>query len=371
MKMLFRIIALIIKEFQALMKEPKSRLVVIVPPILQTLVFGYASSYDINSVRYAVLNEDSGYASRELLSKFEGSPTFHEAARITNVREIPPLVDKRDVLMVVHIHPQFTRDLLRDGSGQVQLIVDGRNSNTALIALNYARAITTQFAEDWRLEHGAAAPPARLEVRAWFNPNLASRWFFVPGIIAVLTLVITVLVTALSVAREREQGTFDQLLVTPYRPFEILIGKALPGFFIGMFEGTLILSIAVFWFRVPLRGDLWLLYLGLAFYLLSTIGVGLMISSMSATMQQGLLGGFLFMVPAITISGFTTPIANMPEIFQKLTLINPVRYFLVIIHGVFLQDIPVSVVAQQLWPMALIGIATMTMAAFLFRRRLY
>jgi ABC-2 type transport system permease protein len=173
------------------------------------------------------------------------------------------------------------------------------------------------------------------------------------------------------VAREREQGTFDQLLVTPFRPFEILVGKALPGFFIGLFEGTLILSIAVFWFRVPFRGSLLLLYAGLAVYLLSTIGVGLMISSMAATMQQGLLGGFLFMVPAITLSGFTTPIANMPMIFQKLTLLNPMRYFLVIIHGVFLQDVPASVVLHQLWPMALIGIATMTLAAFLFRRRLY
>lgn len=218
---------------------------------------------------------------------------------------------------------------------------------------------------------GRAGPPAQLVTRACFNPNLESRWFIVPGIIGLLTLVVTMLVTALSVAREREQGTFDQLLVTPFRPGEILLGKALPGFIIGTFEATIIMLMAVFWFKVPLLGSVLTLYTGVALFLLSAIGVGLMISSLAVTQQQGLLGAFLFLVPAIILSGFTTPIANMPQVIQNITLINPMRYFMVVLRGVFLEGASFHLLIGQFWPMAVIGAVSLTAAGWLFRHRMY
>jgi ABC-2 type transport system permease protein len=222
---------------------------------------------------------------------------------------------------------------------------------------------------DWIASHNLPNPPANLHIRSWYNENLESRWFIVPGIVGLLTLVVTMVVTALSVAREREQGTFDQLLVTPLRPFELLLGKALPGFIIGIAEATLIIVIAIFWFDIPLRGNLLALYIGLIMFLLSAIGVGLMISSLALTQQQGLMGAFIFLVPSIILSGFTTPIANMPPIVQKLTLLNPLRYFMVVIRGVFLEEAPVTLLLDQYWPMALIGSVTMLVAAWLFRHR--
>ena len=366
-----RIFALTIKEFLALFKDKKSRLVVIVPPLIQLMVFGYAATFDLKDVPYAVYNEDSGTASRDLLAGFRGSPNFTEVATIQHEGQIAPLVNRKETLLVLHISPQFSRDLLLGRTGSVQVIVDGRNSNTAMLALNYVRTILNQFNAEWRARSGDPGPPARLVTRAWFNPNLESRWFIIPGIVGLLTLVVTMLVTALSVAREREQGTFDQLLVTPLHPFEIISGKALPGFIIGMSEATVIILATVFWFQIPLLGSVVTLYFGVLLFLMSAIGIGLMISSLAVTQQQGLLGAFLFLVPAIILSGFTTPIANMPPLIQDLTLLNPMRYFMVILRGVFLEGISFHLLINQFWPLAVIGMVTLTAAGWLFRHRLY
>ncbi len=366
-----RIRALMTKEFLALFKDKRSRIVVIVPPILQLLVFGYAATFDLNRIPLAVYDEDHSQASRDLVARFEGSPNFDLVTTISHDEQIAPLVDARKALLVLHISPQFSRELLNDRSGPVQVIIDGRNSNTAAILLNYVNTIIAGFDADWQQRAGAVATPAYLETRAWFNPNLVSRWFIVPGIVGLLTLVVTTLVTALSVAREREQGTFDQLLVTPFRPVEILIGKALPGFIIGFAEATVIILIATLWFQVPLRGSVATLYVGMFFFLLSTVGVGLMISSLSVTQQQGLLGAFLFIVPSIILSGFATPIANMPYLVQRLTLINPMRYFLVILRSVFLEGTPFHLLISQFWPMAIIGLINLAVAGWMFRARMY
>lgn len=368
--MFLRILALMRKEFLALMKDKKSRFTIVIPPIVQLLVFGYAATYDLNSVPYAVYDEDRGAAARDLLSRFKGSTNFQEVAQLGRDADIAPLINGREALLVIHIGPQFSRNLLTGGKAALQVIVDGRNSNTAMIALDYVRAILTRYNLEWIQRHGGTSPPAHLETRAWFNANLESRWFIVPGIIGLLTLVVTLLVTALSVAREREQGTFDQLLVTPLRPVEILIGKALPGFIIGTAEATVIILITVFWFGVPLRGHVITLYTGLFLFILSAIGIGLMISSLAVTQQQGLMGAFLFMVPAIILSGFTTPIANMPVLVQKFTLINPLRYFMVVIRGVFLENTPFHLLLHQYWPMAVIGFVNLAAAAWLFRHRI-
>jgi ABC-2 type transport system permease protein len=366
-----RILALMIKEFLALLKDKRSRTVLIAPPLMQLIVFGYAATFDLNQVPYAIYNEDPGSASRELLAHFAGSSTFRLVANLQSEIQIEPLVDNKRALLVLHIGPHFTRDLLRQRPAPLQVIVDGRNSNTALVLLGYVRTIVTAFNREWAALHGLPTPPARLNVLAWYNPNLESRWFIVPGIVGLLTLVVTMLVTALSVAREREAGTFDQLLVTPLRPVEILLGKSLPGFIVGLLEGSLIILLAVFWFQVPLRGSLAALYLGLFLFLLSAIGVGLMISSIALTQQQGLFGAFIFLVPAIILSGFATPIANMPPLVQKLTLLNPMRYFMIILRRVFLEGADVSLLWPQYWPMAVIGLINLVLAARLFRHRLY
>jgi len=207
-------------------------------------------------------------------------------------------------------------------------------------------------------------------MRPWYNENLLSRWFIVPGIVGLLTLVVTTIVTGLSVAREREAGTFDQLLVTPMRPVEILMGKSFPGILIGLVQGTFILLMAVYWFEVPLRGSPGALYLGMFLFLLSAVGIGLMISSLAVTQQQGILGAFLFVVPAVILSGFATPIANMPEAVQQLTYLNPLRYFLIIIRGVFLEGDSYGLLFDQYWPMAIIAIVTLSLAGWLFRHRM-
>jgi len=366
-----RILALTLKELLALVKDKKSRTVLIIPPIIQLIVFGYAATYDLNHVPYAVYNEDTGALSRQVLARFEGSPVFELMANLESDREVAPLIDNRKVLAVLHIGPDFTRDILSGRSGRFQVIVDGRNSNTATLMLGYVRSITDSFNREWAADNGTPPLPARLEVRTWFNPNLESRWFIVPGIVGLLTLVVTMLVTALSVAREREAGTFDQLMVTPLRPAEILLGKSLPGFIIGFLEASFIILMAVLWFHVPLRGSLAALYAGLFLFLLSTIGVGLMISSIAVTQQQGLLGAFLFLVPAIILSGFATPIANMPHFMQEFTLLNPMRYFLIILRGVFLEGTDISILWPQYWPMAAIGIVNLAVAGALFRHRMY
>lgn len=369
-----RIRALIVKEFLAVWKDRKSRAVIVVPPLLQLLVFGYAATYDVTHVATAIYNQDSGAASRAFVARFEGSPTFEVVARLTREADIPAIIDPKRASLVVHIGQSFSRDLAAGRPAPVQFIVDGRESNTALIILGYAGRIVADFNRDWLAARGQgqgqAPPPAQLVVRSWFNPNLESRWYIVPGIVALLTLVVTTVVTALTVARERELGTFEQLLVTPYRPIEILIGKAVPALLIGLAEGTVIIVVGVLWFGVPLRGDLGLLYAGLVIYLLAVIGVGLTISTIARTQQQAILGAFLFVVPAVILSGFATPIANMPPLIQDLTLLNPMRYFLIVVRGIFLEALPADLIYARLWPMAAIATATLSGATWLFRRRL-
>ena len=368
---LFHILSLARKEFLALMRDKRSRIIIIVPPIIQLFIFGFAATYDLNDVPVAVYSEDSGGASRELLARIEGSPHFSIRHRISSDAEIAPLIDDRKVLLVIRLGQRFSADLQRGDPAPLQLIIDGRNSNTAMTALNYLRDVVLDFNREWQHGHGQTGPPVRLEMRAWYNENLQSRWFIVPGIVGSLMLVVTLLVTALSVAREREQGTFDQLLVTPLRPVEILIGKAIPGIVIGLLEATLIIVLMVWFFEVPLRGSIPALYLGILLFLIATVGVGLMISSIAVTQQQAILGAFLFIVPAVLLSGFTTPIANMPEVVQWLTYLDPLRYFLVIVRGVTLEGDGFALLFQQFWPMAIIAAVTLILAGWLFRHRMY
>jgi ABC-2 type transport system permease protein len=365
------VIALIIKELLAVLKDPKSRMVLVVPPLLQLIVFGYAATFDLNRVPIAVYDQDRSQASRNLVAQFLGSHIFEQVASLKSARQINPLIDSRKVDLVLSIDRRFTRDLLTHRPASVQLIVDGRDSNTALIILGYANSIITSFSLRWMGAHGDPPAPAVLDVRAQYNPTLSSQWFIVPGIIAVLTQVVTLMVVGLSVAREREAGTFDQLLVTPFTQGEILLGKGLPGLLIGTVEASVIILAAVLWFDVPLRGSLFALYFGVLLFVASVIGIGLMISSIAVTQQQALLGAFLFMVPSIILSGFATPIANMPMVIQKLTWLNPMRHILIVVRGVFLEGSTTSAFVPEYAAMAAIAAVSLFAAGWLFRRRVY
>ncbi len=364
------IFTLAIKEFLALLRDKRSRFSIIIPPIMQLLVFGFAATYDLNDVPVAIYNEDRGGAARELVSRIEGSPTFQVTTYIERDSEVAEKINNRDVLLVLHIGQHFSADLMRGTSTSVQAILDGRNSNTAMIAMNYLTSILLDYNRNWLQSQGKGNSQVTLQKVAWYNPNLQSQWFIVPGIVGLLTLVVSLLVTALSVAREREAGTFDQLLVTPLRPVEILIGKAIPGIIIGLLEATLIIVLTVNLFDIPLRGSIGALYLGIVLFLLSAAGVGLMISAICVTQQQAVLGSFLFLVPAVILSGFSTPIANMPQAIQWLTYINPLRYFLVVVRGVFLQGDSYGLLFDQYWPMLIIGLVSLSLAGWLFRNRL-
>lgn len=365
-----RILALTKKELLALLRDAASRAVLIGPPIIQLVVFGYAATFDLTNIPFVVYNQDAGIASRDLIARFAGSPNFHLLQVVHSQQELATAIDDESALLAIDIHPDFSRRLERGQSAHIQLILDGRDSNTAAMASGYAQAIVQSFNQAWIARHGETRSSTVLTERAWFNPDLESRWFIVPGICGILTLLVSMLTTGLSVAREREMGTFDQLLVTPLRPTEILIGKALPGFMVGAFEGSLIILVAVFWFHVPFTGSILALYFGLFCFLLSTAGIGLMISSLAITQQQGLLGVFLFMVPAIVLSGFATPIANMPRAVQYITLADPLRYFLIILRECFLEGARGSLLWPQYFPLLLMGLVSMIVAGQLFHRRM-
>jgi len=367
--MIAQLLSLVVKELIAILGDARSRVIVLVPPILQVIVFGYAATYDLNRIPYAVFNEDGGHASRALVARFDGAPAFDRVATLSSTIEIDDLIESKHALMVLHIGQTFSHELSCGRSPDVQIIVDGRNSNTALIASNDAQSIIRDYAQQVTSDLHRPGPGAVLVDRVWHNPNLLSRWFIVPGIVGLLTMVVTTMVTSLSVARERELGTLDQLLVTPLRPWQIILGKAIPPFVIGMLEAGFIVLVAVQWFEVPLRGHLLTLFIGVACFLLSSIGIGLAISSLARTMQQGLLGAFLFLVPSVILSGFATPIANMPELIQRLTLLNPLRYYLVVLRGVFLEGATLGSLSDQLWPMLLFGVVNLAAASWLFRHR--
>jgi ABC-2 type transport system permease protein len=364
-----RIRSLIVKELLAVLRDPRGRYILIVPPIIQMLVFSVAATQEVKNVRVAILNEDYGTAGRDLIARFEGSTNFAQVRYLRGEAEIAPAIDSRSVLMVVHVGPDFSRRLEGGMPADVQLILDGRRSNAAQIVAGYASAIMEGFDRELASARRTPPPPSVVAARVWFNPNLETIWNTVPALVAVLTTLMGLVVTALSVARERELGTFEQLLVSPLDPHEIVIGKTVPSLLIGLAEGTGMILVGVFIFHVPFQGSVLLLYLAMTVYLAAVIGVGLFISSLAMTQQQGILGAFVFMVPAILLSGFATPIENMPEWLQTLTLANPLRYYMTIMKGLFLKGMPTGMVLQLLWPLGVIASVTLTGATWLFRHR--
>jgi ABC-2 type transport system permease protein len=284
--------------------------------------------------------------------------------------DVGSLIDARQALLIVQIDSQFERHLLSGRGADVQLIADGRNSNTAGTAMGYVTSIVQQFNADWGHDHGFSPPPVQIVARAWYNPNLETRWFMIPGMIGTLTLIQTLMLTAMSVAREREQGTFDQLLVTPFRPFEIMAGKALPSMIVGTIQATGVLLVAQLWFRIPFAGSYSTLYVGLLMFLLAAVGIGLLVSAVAATMQQAMLYSMLLIMPFSLLSGLTTPLSSMPRAVQYLTTINPLRYAIDITRRVYLEGAGLDLLGSDLWPLALLAALTLTAAAWMFSNRM-
>jgi ABC-2 type transport system permease protein len=365
-----RIIALTQKELLAALKDPRSRFTLLIPPMIQCLIFGYAATYDLNDVPYAVLDQDRSDASHRLLARLDGSRVFRRVANLDRHADVANYIDLRKALLVIQIEQDFQRRLLTGQSANLQVIADGRNSNTAGTAIGYVGAIVDAFNADWRTLHNQTGPPMRVVTRAWYNPNLETRWSMIPSLIGTLTMMQTLVLTAMSVAREREQGTFDQLLVTPFRPAEIMAGKAIPSMMIGTVQATTILLVAQLWFRIPFAGSFVVLYAGLSLFLLAAVGMGLLVSSISATMQQAMLFSFVLMMPFALLSGLTTPLHNMPQALQDFTLINPLRYAIDITQRVYLEQAGLGRLFDDLWPLAAIAAVTLCAASWLFRHRL-
>ena len=334
---------MIIKEVIQVVRDKRTRFILIGPPIIQMLVFGYAATYEIRHVSTVVVDFDHSQESRDLISRFTSSPYFAVQGELDNSAELSNFIDEGKATVGLEINAGFAELLRKGQAAPLQVIVDATNSNSALIAAGYITQIASGFAQDYehdRISRIApqltqVAPSVELAPRPWYNPNLSSRWFFIPGIIGSLTLVLVITLTAFGVVREREIGTLEQIMVTPIRPAEFILSKTLPFFVIGLFDVSLIAAVGSLWFRVPFRGHFSVLLLGSVLFLLCMLGVGLLISTVSSTQQQAMVTAFFFIMPAIVFSGFGFPISTMPQWLQTMTYASPLRYFLVVLRGTY------------------------------------
>lgn len=359
------------KEFLAVVKDPKTRAILFVPALVQSVLFGYAATFDLTDAPYVLLDQSRSAASGELVARLEGSGVFRRVATLHSEHAMARAIETQQAMLAVRIGPRFEHQLQAGETAPVQLILDGRNSNTAGSAAGFASQVVAAYNRDWARRHGGSGAPAvTVEARAWFNPNLETRWNMLPGMVAALSMLQTLLLSALSVAREREQGSFDQLLVTPMSPLEIMAGKALAPALIGLAQSTIILLVTALWFKVPLAGSLLTLYAGLGLFTLACVGIGLSISAVSLNMQQAMLYTFVLIMPMMLLSGLTTPVRNMPPLLQTLTLANPLRFAIDLVQRVYLEGVGLRVVAPDLLPMLVIAALTLPLAAWLFRNRL-
>jgi len=376
--MLGRLKQMLIKEFIQVFRDKRTRFILIGPPIIQMMVFGYAANYEIRHVPTVVLDLDHSEESRELVSRFTSSPYFGVQRQLTDSRELGDSIERGDATVGLEIDAGFAQQLRKGQTAPVQVIVDATNSNTALIASGYISQIAMGFAQEVQRDRILRIAPQLIEMmpsvelapRPWYNPDLKSRWFFVPGIIGSLTLVLVITLTAFAVVREREIGTLEQIMVTPIRPVEFILGKTLPFFLIGLFDVTLIAVVGSLWFQVPFRGHVWVLATGAVLFILCMLGVGLLISTVSSTQQQAMVTSFFFIMPAITFSGFGFPISTMPQWMQQMSYVIPLRYFLIVVRGTYLKGVGMDVLWPQMAAMAGLGVALLTAAVLRFQKAL-
>ncbi len=372
--MLPRLKPMLIKEFIQMMRDPRMRAVILIVPLIQLVVFGYAVNLDVRQVPLAILDQDQSLQSRALLSRFQGSDTFRVVSHLDSEIGMTEGFNRGDFKAALHIPQDFSRNLARSEPGSIQFILDGSDSNTASIALGYANRIILSHSRALlgERQNRAGMPPQfeniRVHSRSFFNENLTSRFFFLPGVIAQLVMIISVILSAMSIVRERELGTMEQIMVTPIGRAEFILGKTLPFAAIGFTNVAMVVLVARFWFQVPFAGSLLLLFGATGLFLLSTLGIGLFISTLSRTQQQAMLSAVFFAMPAILLSGFIYPIANMPQSVQWLTFLNPLRYFLVIIRGIFLKNAGLDILWPQLLALAILGSVSLGLAAMRFKK---
>jgi ABC-2 type transport system permease protein len=362
------------------------RALLIGPPLLQLVLFGYAVNLDVERARMAWMDMDRTQESRKLLDAFQGSPYFHVAAILGNDSEVQKLMDHGKVDVVIRVLPGYSRDIERGNGASVQILVDGTNSNTASIVGSYANQVLLEHAgklltarKNSRLVAASTRlggpPPSVIPVltthsRVWFNPDLRSRVYFVPGVIVNIIALVTIMLTSMSIVREKEIGTMEQMMVTPVRPMELILGKLLPFAIVGVFEVGLVVVAARLIFSVPIRGSIPLLFFAALLFLLTTLGVGLFISTISHTQQQAMMSSFFFFMPAMLLSDFSFPIRNMPVLVQYLTYVNPLRYFMQIVRNLFLKGVGVEALWPQIAALFLFGAAILILSALRFHRNL-
>ena len=372
-----RILTLLRKEFRSVFRDPRMRMVILGIPVIQTLIFGYAVTMDVRHVRLVVIDRDHTPASRELIARFTGSDYFDAVEQTEEEERARRLIDAAAAAAILQVNAGFEAGLRAGRTTPVQLIVDGSDSNTARLVLNYAAVIAAGYNQAVQLEQAQRRAGASLAVggvdlrpRAWFNENLESRNYFVPGVMALLVMLISLMLTGMAIVREKEVGTIEQIMVTPIRPFEFILGKCAPFVVIGFANVLMVTAVGVFWFEIPIRGSLPLLLLGTACFLLSALGTGLFISTVSGTQQQAMMTTFFFFFPAMLLSGFVYPIANMPAVVQWLTYLNPLRHFLIVIRGVFLKGVGIEVLWPQLLAMVALGVGVLSFAIKRFHKTL-
>lgn len=359
-----RILTILRKELRQVFRDPRLRVMVILPPIIQLIVFGFAVNLDVENAQLAWIDLDRSSASIALESTLQNSRYFHIAARPQNNQEMQRALDRGQVIAAVRILPGFGRDLERGITAKVQVLLDGTNSNDASIVAAYLNRVLLRFASQESPRQSIG-----IESRAWFNSELKSRNYFVPGVVMNIITLITLMLTAMAIVREKEIGTMEQLMVTPIRPIELMLGKTIPFAMIGLLDMALATATALLVFHVPFRGSYITLLFASLLFLLSTLGAGLFLSTVAKTQQQALMAAFFFFTPAFMLSGFTFPVQNMPQLVQWITYLNPLRYFIEVLRGVFLKGTGTAVLYPQLAAMFLIGITVLFLSAQRFKKR--
>ncbi len=379
-----RIRHIIRKELRQTFRDARRRMLLFGPPLLQLIIFGYAVNLDVQDARLAWIDRDNTPESRDLRASFESSHYFRVVAIPSRPSDVRDLLDQGEIQAVVEILPGFAGDLSRGKTPAIQVLVDGTNSNTAAIVMNYANQIVAARAaaslpetSGQRLLNAGSTVPAAsrsasvaAELRVWFNPDLKSRNYFVPGVVVNIIALVTIMLTAMSIVREKEVGTMEQLMVTPIRPVELMLGKILPFALIGLVEVAMIVAAALLVFGIPLRGSVMVLFGCSVLFLLTSLGVGLFISTVSHTMQQAMMASFFFFMPAFLLSGFAFPVRNMPHAIQLLTYLNPVRYFMEIVRGIFLKGTGAGYLWPQMLALLVLGATILILSSLRFHKRL-
>jgi len=381
-----RLRAIIRKEFIQALRDPRMRSMLLIPPLLQLLVFGYAVNLDVDTATIAWMDQDNTPASHDLRAEFAGSGRFIIKADPGDERQMQSLLDRGQVDGVIRVLPGFARDVARGRATSVQVLLDGSNSNTASLVSSYASQVIARYsqeasreAQNARLVGGTmrsggavylAMPRIVSRSRVWYNPDLKSRNYFIPGVVVNILTLVTLSLTAMAIVREKEIGTMEQLMVTPIRSLELILGKTLPFVLVGYWDLLLVTSAALLIFHVPFNGSFLLLLFAAFVFLLTTLGAGLFISTISRTQQQAMMATTLFFQPFFMLSGFTFPIRSMPQVVQWLTFVNPVRYFMEIVRGVFLQGAGIDTLWPQIAALAVFGVVVLGLSVNRFHKQL-